>query len=205
MQIGRSQGSPKGLRYRVGIIVGAVAVLVAILVAQAFRPAIEPAVAQSPTFGIGRAPTAEELKAIDIDVFPDGRGLPPGRGTARAGRETYTSRCVTCHGPTGTEGPQDILAGGQGSLNTSAPLKTVGSYWPFATTLWDYLRRAMPFDHPGTLTTDQVYATTAYVLFLNGIFGEDDVLDETTLPRVKMPNRDGFVGDPRPDIPVKNK
>jgi cytochrome c len=205
MEIGPSQGSAKGLRDRVGIIVGAVSVFVAISVAQAFRPAIEPALAQSPTFGIGRAPTAEELKAIDIDVLPDGSGLPPGRGTARAGRETYTSRCVTCHGPTGREGPQDILAGGQGSLNTSTPLKTVGSYWPFATTLWDYLRRAMPFDHPGTLTTDQVYASTAYVLFLNGIVGEDDVLDETTLPRVKMPNRDGFVGDPRPDIPVKKK
>jgi len=161
--------------------------------------------AQSPTYGVGRTPTAEELKAIDIDVLPDGRGLPSGRGTARAGRETYTSRCVTCHGPTGKEGPQDILAGGQGSLNTTTPLKTVGSYWPFATTLWDYLRRAMPFDHPGTLTADQVYATTAYVLFLNGIVGEDDVLDETTLPRVKMPNRDGFVGDPRPDVPVRKK
>src|SRR5919204_2992303 len=159
--------------------------------------------AQSPRFGLGRAPTAEELKAIDIDVLPDGGGLPPGGGTARAGRETYASRCVTCHGPTGKEGPQDILAGGQGSLNTSTPLKTVGSYWPFATTLWDYLRRAMPFDHPGTLTTDQVYATTAYVLFLNGIVGEDDVLDQTTLPRVKMPNRDGFVADPRPDVPLR--
>lgn len=161
--------------------------------------------AQSPTFGVGRAPTAAELTAIDIDVLPDGRGLPPGRGTARAGRETYTSRCATCHGPTGKEGPQDILAGGQGSLNTSTPLKTVGSYWPFATTLWDYLRRAMPFDHPGTLTTDQVYATTAYVLFLNGIVGEDEVLDATSLPRVKMPNRDGFVGDPRPDVPARKK
>jgi len=196
MEIGPNQGSAKGLRYRISVVV-----VVLIAAAQAFRPAL----AQSPTFGVGRAPTSEELKAIDIDVLPDGRGLPPGRGTARAGRETYTSRCVTCHGPTGREGPQDILAGGQGSLNTSTPLKTVGSYWPFATTLWDYLRRAMPFDHPGTLTTDQVYATTAFVLFLNGIVGEDDVLDEMTLPRVKMPNRDGFVGDPRPDIPVKKK
>ena len=163
------------------------------------------ALAQSPTYGVGRAPTAAELKAIDIEVLPDGRGLPPGRGTARAGKETYTSRCATCHGPTGKEGPQDILVGGQGSLTTSTPIKTVGSYWPFATTLWDYLRRAMPFDHPGTLTTDQVYATTAYVLFLNGIVGEDEVLDEATLPRVKMPNRDGFVGDPRPDVTVRKK
>lgn len=161
--------------------------------------------AQSPTYGVGRAPTAQELKAVDIDVLPDGRGLPPGSGTARVGRETYTSRCVTCHGPTGKEGPQDILAGGQGSLNTSTPLKTVGSYWPYATTLWDYLRRAMPFDHPGTLTIDQVYATTAYVLFLNGIVGEDDVIDQATLPRVEMPNRKGFVADSRPDIPVKKR
>src|SRR5439155_6168239 len=97
-------------------------------------------------------------------------------------------------------GPQDVLVGGHGSLKAPArPLKTIGSYWPYATTIWDYIRRAMPFDHPGTLTPDQIYATTAYLLFLNGIVGEHDVIDQTTLPQVKMPNRDGFVRDPRPD------
>jgi mono/diheme cytochrome c family protein len=156
--------------------------------------------AQSPTFAVGRPPTAAELNAIDIEVLPDGRGLPPGRGTAAIGRDVYTRRCETCHGATGREGPQDVLAGGQGSLTTARPQKTVGSYWPYATTLWDYIRRAMPFDHPGTMTVDEVYAASAYVLFLNGIVNEQDVLDQTTLAQVKMPNRDGFVADPRPDV-----
>jgi len=149
--------------------------------------------AQAPSFGVGRPPTPAELKAIDIDVLPDGRGLPSGSGTAAAGKDAYTRRCV--------------LSGGQGSLKVatpaSRPLKTVGSYWPYATTLWDYIRRAMPFDHPGTLSTGEVYGTTAYVLFLNGIVGEHDVLSETTLPQVRMPNRDGFVPDPRPDVHKK--
>jgi mono/diheme cytochrome c family protein len=164
---------------------------------------------QSPTFGVGRAPTPAELKAVDIDVLPDGRGLPPGSGTAAAGKPVYESRCLTCHGPTGTEGPQDVLAGGRGTLKVETPagrpVKTVGSYWPYATTLWDYVRRAMPFDHPGTLTTDDVYGATAYLLFLNGIVGEHDVLNETTLPQVRMPNRDGFVPDSRPDVHRKKK
>ncbi len=146
---------------------------------------------QSPTFGVGRAPTAAELRAIDIDVAPDGRGLRPGRGTAAAGKDVYARRCETCHGPTGKEGPQDVLVGGQGSLSTPNPQKTVGSYWPF--------------DHPGTLTTDEIYAATAYVLFMNGIVGEHDEVNQQTLPLVKMPNRSGFVADPRPDIPVKRK
>jgi S-disulfanyl-L-cysteine oxidoreductase SoxD len=155
---------------------------------------------QSPTYGVGRPPAPEELKSIDIDVAPDGSNLPAGSGTAAAGKEVYARRCETCHGPTGTEGPQDVLAGGRGSLTTARPQKTVGSYWPYATTLWDYIRRAMPFDHPGTLTVDEVYASAAYVLFLNGIVNEHDVLDQTTLPKVNMPNRHGFVADPRPDV-----
>ena len=156
--------------------------------------------AQSPTYSVGRAPTAEELSSIDIDVAPDGKGLPAGSGTAAIGKDVYTRRCETCHGATGKEGPQDVLAGGQGSLTTARPQKTVGSYWPYATTLWDYIRRAMPFDHPGTMTVDEIYASTAYVLFLNGIVNEREVLDRTTLPQVQMPNRNGFVADPRPDI-----
>jgi mono/diheme cytochrome c family protein len=170
-------------------------------------PTLVPAVAlaQSPTFGIGHTPAPDVLKSIDIDVTPDGKGLQPGSGTAAAGKDVYTRRCETCHGPTGKEGPQDALNGGKGSLATSRPVKTVGSYWPYATTLWDYINRAMPFDHPSTLTHDELYAVTAYVLFLNGIVGEQDVLNQTTLPQVKMPNRDGFVADPRPDVPLKKK
>ena len=156
--------------------------------------------AQSPTLGLGRAPSAEELRAIDIEVLPDGRGLPPGSGTAEAGKLTYATRCALCHGATGKEGPQDVLVGGQGTLNSPKPLKTVGSYWPYATTLWDYINRSMPFDHPGTLPADQVYATSAYLLYLNGIIGERDVMDQTTLSQVKMPNRTGFVADTRPDV-----
>ena len=158
------------------------------------------AAAQSPTYRVGRAPTAEELSSIDIDVAPDGKGLPAGSGTAAIGKDVYTRRCETCHGATGREGPQEVLAGGQGSLTTARPQKTVGSYWPYATTLWDYIRRAMPFDHPGTMTVDEIYASTAYVLFLNGIVNERDVLDRTTLPQVQMTNRNGFVVDPRPDV-----
>ena len=175
---------------------------VATLMAQGFSPAIH---AQSPSFGVGHPPKPEELKQINIDVSPDGNGLLPGSGTAAKGKDVYTRRCETCHGPTGKEGPQEALSGGRGSLATSKPQKTVGSYWPYATTLWDYINRAMPFDHPGTLTPDEVYAATAYVLFLNGILGEQDVIGETTLPKVQMPNRNGFIADPRPDTPLKKK
>ncbi len=148
---------------------------------------------------IGRPPTADELKAIDIDVLPDGTGLPPGNGTAQQGKRIYEARCVTCHGATGKEGPQDVLVGGRGTLASAKPLKTVGSYWPYATTVFDYIRRAMPFDHPGTMSADDIYAATAYLLYLNGIVGEHDVMNAETLPRVQMPNRNGFVPDPRPD------
>ena len=160
---------------------------------------VNPSRAQSPMFKLGRAPTAQELRAIDIDVLPDGRGLPAGSGTAAAGKAVYDARCVTCHGATGKEGPQDILVGGSGTLATAAPLKTVGSYWPYATTLFDYINRAMPFDHPGTLPPDHVYSATAYLLFINGIVGERDVISQETLPRIAMPNRTGFVADTRPD------
>ncbi len=161
--------------------------------------------AQSPTYGLGRAASPDEVKAIDIDVTPDGAGLPVGHGTAATGKQIYATRCVTCHGATGREGPQDILVGGQGTLHTGKPLKTVGSYWPHPTTIFDYVRRAMPFDHPGTLPVNDIYAVTAYVLFLNAIVGENDVIDQTTLPKVKMPNRNGFVSDPRPDVGRPNR
>jgi cytochrome c len=146
---------------------------------------------------IGRTPSAAELAAIDIEVLPDGRGLPPGRSTAAEGRQVYTAHCASCHGATGREGPNDLLAGGQGTLATARPVKTVGSYWPYATTLWDYINRAMPFQRPHSLSADEVYGATAYVLFLNGIVGAGDVISATTLPQVQMPNRNGFIGDTR--------
>jgi len=162
--------------------------------------------AQSPKYGLGRTPTPEEIRAMDITPAPDGTGLPEGRGTAVEGREVYSRRCARCHGPKGEGGDepkQATLVGGRGSLKTAKPLKTAGSYWPYATTIWDYVNRAMPLDHPGTLTHNQVYALTAWILQMNGIVGENDVLDAKTLPAIKMPNRDGFVPDARPDVGTK--
>lgn len=157
-----------------------------------------------PLFGLGRTATAEEIAKWDIIIGPDGKGLPPGGGTAAEGKVIYQTRCVECHGATGKEGPFDVLVGGRGTL-TSKPQKTIGSYWPYATTLWDYVNRAMPFDTPGSLSHDQVYATVAYLLFINGIVGEHDRLDAKTLPQVNMPNRNGFFPDDRPDVGKKKK
>ena len=158
-----------------------------------------PALAQLPSYGVGRPPTPEEIKAWDIAVGPDGAELPPGEGTAVSGKPVYDAKCAACHGATGREGPQDVLVGGQGSLATAKPLKTIGSYWPYATTVYDYIYRAMPFTQPESLTAAEVYGVTAYLLYLNGIIGERDVIDRRTLPQVKMPNRHGFVPDPRPE------
>jgi cytochrome c len=157
------------------------------------------AAAQGPTYGLGRPASPDEIRRFDRFVPPSGANLPPGRGTAEQGRAIYAAQCARCHGATGREGPEDVLVGGIGSLATARPQKTVGSFWPYATTLWDYINRAMPFDRPGVLPPDDVYAVTAYVLQLNGIVSAADVLDATTLPNVKMPNRGGFVADPRPD------
>ena len=161
--------------------------------------------AQSPTYGVGRPPTPDEIKAVDISITPSGRELPEGRGTAANGKTLYTNQCARCHGATGKEGPQDVIAGGAGTLTTPKPLKTVGSYWPYATTLWDYINRAMPFDRPGTLSPDQVYESVAYVLFLNGIVGEQDTIDAKTLRAIVMPNRTGFIADERPDVGARTK
>lgn len=168
--------------------------LAAVLLASAAHP---------PRLGLGRPATADELRARDLTVLPSGAGLPPGSGTVRAGRALYETRCASCHGLRGEgQGDHPPLAGGRGSLTGDAPLPTVGAYWPYATTVWDYIRRGMPYEHPRTLSAEQTYALTAYVLFLNAIVGEDEVLDAVTLPRVRMPNRDGFVDDPRPpDVP----
>jgi S-disulfanyl-L-cysteine oxidoreductase SoxD len=155
--------------------------------------------AQSPTYGLGRAPKSDEIKAWDFAISPDGKELPPGSGSAADGARIYAASCAACHGKTGKEGPNDVLVGGQGTLNTAKPVKTVGSYWPYATTVWDYINRAMPYGKPGSLSADEVYAVTAYLLSLNGIIKEDAVMNAKTLPQVKMPNRNGFIGDPRPD------
>lgn len=156
-------------------------------------------------YQLGHLATPAEIAAWDIDARADGAGLPKGSGKATDGKRIYVESCASCHGDSGQGGIADVLVGGKGTLNTLKPLKTVGSYWPYATTLYDYVHRAMPFNAPQSLTPDQVYAVTAYVLFLNGILPEESTLDAESLPKVQMPNRNGFVGDPRPDIPVKSK
>lgn len=143
-------------------------------------------------YGLGGALTPQELAGWDIDASPDGRGLPPGRGTATAGAAVYAQQCAACHGAKGEGKPANRLVGGQGSLASAAPLKTVGSFWPYATTLFDYIRRAMPHNAPQSLTPDQVYGVTAYLLNLNGIIGADAEMNAQTLPKVEMPNRKGF-------------
>jgi cytochrome c len=130
---------------------------------------------------------------MDISIPPSGAGLPTGSGTARLGLRVYEEKCLACHGPKGVGKPADALAGGTGSLASRTPLRTVGSYWPYATTLFDYVRRAMPLADPLSLSDDEVYAVSAYVLFLNGIIGEDFPLNAQTMPQVNMPNRAGFV------------
>src|SRR5436853_1933014 len=131
--------------------------------------------AQSPRYGVGRPPTPDEIRSLGSAIAPDGTGLPPGRGTVAAGRLLFSQQCARCHGPGGEGGVGARLVGGNGTLATPRPLKTVGSFWPYATTLWDYINRAMPFDRPGLLTPPEVYAAAAYVLQLNGIIDEDFV------------------------------
>lgn len=167
------------------------------LVLLAMIAAVSPAVARH---DIGRPATPDEIAGWDIDVLPDGSGLPPGRGSVKEGEKVYAEACASCHGVKGEGKPMDRLVGGQGTLATATPIKTVGSYWPYATTLFDYIRRAMPFSAPQSLAVDQLYAVSAYILFLNGVVGEDAEMDTATLPKVAMPNRNGFLSpDPRPD------
>ncbi len=152
------------------------------------------------TFGLGRPATPTDIHPWDIDISPNGKGLPSGQGTVKEGGMIYTNSCAPCHGPTGIEGPMPTLIGGIGTLNTDQPLKTVGSYWPFATTLFDYIYRAMPFNAPQSLAPQQVYAVVAWILFRNGIIEESTILNAQTLPTITMPNHKGFVGDARPDF-----
>ena len=151
------------------------------------------ALAQTPTYNLGRTPTQAEIVAWDVAVGPEGKELPPGSGTAKEGANIYAQRCARCHGPTATEGPAPRLVGGIGTLNTPHPVATIGSYWAFATKIWDYTNRAMPPDQPGSLSANEVYALTAFLLFRNGIIQESEVIDARSLPKIQMPNRNGFI------------
>lgn len=148
------------------------------------------AAADAPKLGTPLSPA--EAAAWDITIFPDGRGLPLGRGTAKDGRVLYDAQCASCHGAGGRGGTAEELAGSTSPLNGPDPDKTIGTYWPYATTIFDMTKRSMPMGAPGSLTDDQVYAVTAYLLFANKIIPEDFEINRESLPNVKMPNRDGF-------------
>jgi len=181
-------------------------VLVVLAIASAFARAQTPRASARPAdakpLGIGRPATAEEIKKLDIDVRPDGQGLPDGKGTVAEGAKVYAAKCQSCHGPNGQGASADRLVDRESGKNWDFAVnpklvKTVGNYWPYATTLYDYTNRAMPFTQPGTLTPNETYSLVAYILNLNKIVPDDAVMDKTTLPKVVMPSRGRFVVDNR--------
>ena len=156
------------------------------------------AVAQSPTYGVGRTPTPEEIRALDISIGPTGEELPPGHGTAKEGAQLYRAKgCAGCHGATGIEGKAPILKSkARPDVELWARGRILPLRSPFATTVWDYINRAMPLNREGTLTADEVYSLTAFLLYINGVIPEDEVLDAKRLPRVKMPIGDAYASLP---------
>jgi len=168
------------------------------------------ALAQTPSYAnVGRTPTKQEIQAWDISISPDGKGLPPGQGTAKEGAAIYAAKCVTCHGPDGEGGKiGPRLIGGKPdleSLVTIWPARTIGGYWPFATTIWDYINRGMPRNQGGSLSANEVYSLTAFILAKSQIIQEGDIMDAKTLPKVQMPNRNGFIPQRFADIPDERK
>ena len=150
-----------------------------------------PSAMDGPNLGLEATPA--QIAGWDISVGPDGVGLPPGKGTPATGATVYEQKCQVCHGAKGAGQPNDRLVGGQGTLASKAPVRTIGSYWPYATTVFDYVRRSMPYTQPHSLSNDEVYAVTAYLLNLNGIIGENDEMNAQTLPKVRMPNQSNFI------------
>jgi S-disulfanyl-L-cysteine oxidoreductase SoxD len=154
------------------------------------------------TFGFGHVATVEEIRAINIDVRPDGSGLPAGSGTADQGQPIFAQKCAACHGASGEGSSVAPKLVDPTPFMTGVTAPTIGNYWPYATTVWDYINRAMPFDMPGSLSPDEVYALTAYLLSENQIIAASEVIDARSLPKVNMPNAAGFASpDPRPDAP----
>ena len=201
--------STHGLRrgaWGLGLVVATMILTIAVAAGQTKPAPSRQSQAPSPKpqalFGIGRAATPDEIKKLDIDVMPDGRGLPAGRGTVAEGAAIYAAKCRSCHGANGEGGSFDRLVGRESGPNFNFAMdpklvKTVGNYWPYATTLYDYTYRAMPFMQPGSLSPNDTYALVAYLLALNKIVPEDAVMDQASLPKVVMPARDRFVIDNR--------
>ena len=148
------------------------------------------AFAQTPN--LGKSLTPAEIAAWNINILPDGTGLPPGSGTPAEGARIYSAKCAVCHGENAKGGANARLAGGD-PIKDMESEKTIANYWPYATTLFDYIRRAMPWTQPRSLTNEEVYALTAYILSLNKLIGENDTMNAQTLPKVQMPNRNGFI------------
>ncbi len=162
--------------------------IVGLLILAGCAPAAAP---EGPS--LGRVATPDQTAGWDISILMDGTGLPSGSGNAERGAAIYEQKCQACHGEKGAGQPNDRLVGGHGTLASATPVRTIGSYWPYATTVFDYVRRAMPYIQPRSLGDDDVYAVTAYLLYLNGIIAERDVMNAGTLPKVRMPNREGFI------------
>lgn len=169
----------------------------------AFSPTASTAQGYGGPYNFGTAVSNAEIALINIDAMPDGRGLPAGSGNYDTGKEVYTAKCLACHGPdlAGVKGTgAAALIGGRGSLASGKPKKTVESYWPYASTVFDYVKRAMPFNAPGSLSDDEIYSVVAYVLGEANIFDRSATLNASSLPKIDMPNKDGFISDPRPDV-----
>ena len=168
---------------------------IAISAALTFLMSAAPAVAE----GLQKSPhlgtpiSKDDIARWNLTIFTDGRGLPPGHGTAKEGRSLYMQKCANCHGDHGQGATAEDLVSGPEPPTANNPSKAIGSYWPYATTIFDFIRRSMPPDNPGTLSPDQTYALTAYLLAANKIIGESDDMNARSLPKVKMPNRDGFI------------
>jgi cytochrome c len=166
--------------------------------------------AQSPTYGVGKTPTPEEIRAEDITISSDGKNLPPGKGTAKDGAQIFAQKCAACHGESGSGGLAPMLIKPETPVKTSTPClapcigpgNVMALHAPYATVMWDFINRAMPFAQEGSLKPDEVYALTAFLLYKNGVIQENEVLDQNTLPQVKMPNRDGAaIPDWKPGMP----
>ena len=175
-----------------------VSILAAALIAASVSGTVA---AAAKDFGIGKTATPAEIAGWNIDIAPNGAGLPPGHGSVSDGARVYADKCAACHGADGLGKPMPALAGGAGTMGSAKPDKTVGSFWPYATTLYDYIHRAMPFNAPQSLSPDEVYAVSAYVLYLNHLVPEAAVLDAKSLPGVAMPERDKFFNGYVPEHP----